>query len=363
MRRVLLSGYYGFDNSGDDAILRAIVKDLREQDQDISIVVLSNNPRKTEEIYRVKAVNRFSLRDIVREIRATDLFISGGGSLLQDITSNRSLWYYLMTMQLAIFFKKPFMVYANGIGPINNRINRRLTRHILNKADFITLRDEDSRAFVQELGVKNKNILVTSDPVFTLEASSRTRVEEIFSQEGIPRDRKLIGISIRPWENDQGLMEALKELIDFIGKNYDVNIVLIPMHHPEDLEMSEELLGLGDFVYVLRQQYSVEDIMGLIRELELILAMRLHALIYAASQRVPIVGLIYDPKLSGLIKILEIENYLDVQSIRGQDLIGEFRKVWEKRQEISEALALHEARQEEMARKNISIVYRLLDKK
>ena len=102
MKKVLLSGYYGFDNSGDDAILKAIIKDLKENESSIDIVVLSKNPEKTREVYKVKAVDRFNLLEVYRAMKATDLFISGGGSLLQDVTSSRSLWYYLMTMEIIL---------------------------------------------------------------------------------------------------------------------------------------------------------------------------------------------------------------------------------------------------------------------
>ncbi len=154
-KKILISGYYGFDNSGDDAILKAIVKDIKRiGGEDVRIIALSNNPSCTEEIYGIEAVNRFGIKGVVKAIKDCDLFISGGGSLLQDVTSTRSLLYYITLMKLAKLYKKPVMVYANGIGPINRSINRVLTRNILNKVDLITLRDEDSKIFLEELGVK-----------------------------------------------------------------------------------------------------------------------------------------------------------------------------------------------------------------
>ena len=81
MKKVLISGYYGFDNSGDDAILKAIVKDLKANDSSIQITAFSNNPPFTKKIYGIEAVYRFGMLDIIRAIRDCDLFISGGGSL------------------------------------------------------------------------------------------------------------------------------------------------------------------------------------------------------------------------------------------------------------------------------------------
>ncbi len=365
MKKVLLSGYYGFDNSGDDAILKSIVKDLKEADKNIGIVVLSNNPSKTEKVYNVKAVNRFKIFDVIRAMKETDLFISGGGSLLQDITSNRSLWYYLLTMKLAHILRKPFMVYANGIGPIDNRLNRKLTKNILNKAEFITLRDEDSKKFVDSLGVENKKVLVTADPVFTLNPSDDSRIDEILRGEDIASTDRLIGVSIRQWENNELLIETIKEASREIYKAYGYRFLLIPMHYPEDLNISNEIINGDnrDYIYVLKNKYSVEEIMGVIRRLDLIVAMRLHSLIYAATQGIPIVGLVYDPKLTGLLKTLEIGNYLDVNKVNSKDLVENIEYVIKNREELSKNLEEQEAKLEELALKNIEIVLEILKKK
>ncbi len=363
MKTVLLSGYYGFDNSGDDAILKAIVKDLRENIKDLDIVVLSNNPKETEKTYDVRAVDRFSLPKVIKAMKNSDLFISGGGSLLQDITSSRSLWYYLMTMEFAIILRKPFMVYANGIGPIDKTINRNLTRHILNKAKYITLRDQDSYEFVKNLGVKNKNIEVTSDPVFTLKASEEARVLDIFENEKIPTDKKIIGISLRKWENDEKIISSIIETIEKLEENYDYNYLLIPMHYPEDLNISREILKRLERknCYVLQEKYPVEDIMGVIKKLDLILAMRLHALIYAAAEKIPIVGLVYDPKVTGLIKTLKIKNYIKLDDFTTEELLENVEYVINNRDDLAKSLKIEEENQEDRALENIRIVDKLLN--
>ena len=193
--KILISGYYGFDNSGDDAILRAIVNDLNNNIENVEITVLSKNPSYTEKVYKINAVNRFNIKAVIETIKSCDLFISGGGSLLQDVTSTRSLLYYISLMRMAKFFNKKVMVYANGVGPINGRMNRIWTRRILNKVDLITLRDEDSRIFLEELKVDNENIYVTADPVFTLNPTKPDKVINILKKESIP-EKQATGRSI-----------------------------------------------------------------------------------------------------------------------------------------------------------------------
>lgn len=361
-KSILMSGYYGFDNSGDDAILKAIVKDIRNTRNDIEITVLSNNPQKTKEMYEVKAVNRFSLREVFRTIKSTSLLVSGGGSLLQDVTSSRSLWYYLAVMTLAKILGKPVMVYANGVGPIDGGFNRFLTRLVLNWADLITLRDENSRKFIESIGVSNKKVYVTADPVFTLEPISRDRVLDIFNKEGISNRDRLIGISVREWKKADNLEEKISRVIDEMKDRYNANIVLIPMHYPEDLVFSEKIIGLlkNKGAYILRDKYSVEEIMGVIRELDMIIAMRLHSLIYAATQSIPMVGLVYDPKVVGILESLDMKFMIDVETLDIDNLLAVVDTVWMNRENIKVELKAQEEKLEDKALKNIELVCEIL---
>lgn len=363
-KSILMSGYYGFDNSGDDAILKAIVKDIRNYNENINITVLSNNPAKTEEMYNVNAVNRFKLREILASIKSTSLLISGGGSLLQDITSTRSIIYYLALMILAKMFKKPVMVYANGIGPIDKKINRLLTRYTLNKVDLITLRDEDSKLYLEELGVKNKNVVVTADPVFTMEAAPLETVNKIFKKEGIPIGETYIGISIRPWKMADNLEATIAKTIDYIIKKYQVKVILIPMHYPEDLDISLKVLRdvKEEACYVLNNKYSVEEIMGVISELDMIIAMRLHSLIYAATQEVPMVGLVYDPKVEGILNSLGMSYMSGVEQLNYEELIENIDKVWDNRQELREILNVQDKELREKSLSNVTMALDILEK-
>ncbi|NLK01375.1 MAG: polysaccharide pyruvyl transferase CsaB, partial [Clostridia bacterium] len=145
MPRVVLSGYYGFQNAGDEAILYSIIKALRKVSPDIEMLVLSNSPSETSLRHGVEAANRWCIKEIYSEIRKSDLFISGGGSLLQDVTGLKSLVYYLGIVFLAKLLGKPVMFYAQGIGPINSFIGRVLTKIAADRVDLITVRDENSR--------------------------------------------------------------------------------------------------------------------------------------------------------------------------------------------------------------------------
>jgi polysaccharide pyruvyl transferase CsaB len=168
----LIVGYYGYSNSGDEAILSSICHDINQLEHKAKITVLSHNPESTINEYDVASCNRFNFFKVVKAIKCTDIVLMGGGSLLQDGTSSRSLYYYLFILKLASIFKKKVMLYANGIGPINKVFNRKMTTRIVNKVELITLRESLSLEQLQLLGINKPAIHVTADPVFNMEIST-----------------------------------------------------------------------------------------------------------------------------------------------------------------------------------------------
>lgn len=363
IKTIVISGYYGFDNSGDDAILKAILKGFKDVEEKLNIIVLSNDPPSTEKIYGIKAVDRFKMSEVRKTIKSCDLFISGGGSLLQDITSTRSLIYYIALMQMAKFYKKKVMVYSNGVGPIDRKINRLFTKKILEKVDLITLRDDDSKEFIRSMGVKNKNIHVTADPVFCLDPVPKEKVLEIFKNENIPLDKELIGIAVRDWKDCEiSIVENLGKASEYMNEKYNANIILIPMHYPEDLDISRKILEISNNknIYLLKDKYSVDVIMGVIKELEMILAMRLHSLIYAATQEVPMLGIVYDPKIVGFLNLIKAPNMVDVENMNYEELIKNIDEVWSNRENLKNALREQDELMKNKALENINLALELL---
>ena len=144
MSKILISGYYGFANAGDEAMLTAIIESLRQVEKNVELTVLSGNPEDTAAKHQVCSVYRFNPLGIIRAMKDSELIISGGGSLLQDVTSKRSLLYYLSIIGLGKFFGKKVMLFAQGIGPIRAKWARKLTSLVCNEADLITVRDSES---------------------------------------------------------------------------------------------------------------------------------------------------------------------------------------------------------------------------
>ncbi len=168
MKRVCISGYFGFDNIGDEAVLQTMIRSLKAEIEDLEIIVLSDNPAETAAEYGVTAYDRWRWIELHKAIRSADLLISGGGSLFQDITGKRSLFYYLHIIKMAMRRKKPVLIYSQGIGPIESAWGRKRTVKVLRKAKRITVRDEDSAETLKAWGFRRGRVKVTADPVLNI---------------------------------------------------------------------------------------------------------------------------------------------------------------------------------------------------
>lgn len=356
-KKLLLSGYFGFDNSGDDAILKAMVDNLKKMNRGFHITALSKDPEKTARDYEIKSADRFSLKEVYKAMKETDCFVFGGGSLLQDVTSSRSLYYYLALLSLAGFLKKQVFIFANGIGPIDGKFNRWLTKTVLNKVDYITLRDQSSAIYTKHIGVTNKNLKITADPVFLLDSSSDERADEILDLHGINLGENVLGISIRDWHSSPTLTREIAKFCDsLIGE--DIDILIVPMHYPYDVEYSEtiKIMSKNKRIHMLRDKYEVEDIIAILRKCRLVFAMRLHALIYSAKANIPIVGLIYDPKVTGLIGELSVSEYLRVEEVTSENLRQKYDSCVANLENRKKSIIISNERQENLARETLDLL-------
>jgi polysaccharide pyruvyl transferase CsaB len=361
MTNILISGYIGFENCGDEAILMSLLADLRRMVPDAAFTVLSRRPEQTSARYGVTSVDRFNLRQVTRAIRRADLVISGGGSLLQDATSSRSLYYYLMIIWLAKRASKPVVVYANGIGPIIRPANRRLTKHILDRVDLITLRDAQSGEEIRRLGVVRPPVEVTADPAFNLAAAPAESILPLLERSEARHERPLIGISVRRWQGSELWGPALAAAADHLCEMYDADIVFLPMQLPADIEVSEMVAGLMRHpALIVRDRLLADRYLALVGQLDFLIGMRLHSLIFAARQHVPLLGLAYDPKITGVLDYIGQPCAGDPAAVDADRLIAAVDRVMQNRTETRAYLVQRTEELTRLARRNAELVAQLL---
>lgn len=360
---VVMSGYYGFNNTGDEAIMLSMHKNIQKLGDNYHITVLSNKPQETKEKYGIEAVYRFGVRDVFHAIRKSDVLLSGGGSLLQDSTSTRSLMYYLSITALAKLMRKKVMLYANGIGPVRGKRNRRLVKQVVNKADLITLREENSYEELLSMGVNPKKCFVTADPVFTMDGIGEGASRALLAKEGVPMDKPLVVVSVRNWKDMDRFIDRFAQMCDTIVEKYDRNIVFLGMQMPNDITVSEKVRKkMKQQAYILKNNHSPYEVMGIISQADFILSMRLHTLIFAARQCVPLIGFVYDPKIEYYLEKLDMPSGGNLKEFDPEETLAYVDDVINNKEKYVAKLEKKEKELEKMARRNEKYLLKLLER-
>ena len=280
MANILISGYYGFGNLGDELLLEAILNDLRQVDPRGKVTVLSARPLETAKRFGVRAVCRTDPFALMGEMRRCDLLLSGGGTLLQDATSRQSLWYYLTVLRLAGALQKPVVVYSQGIGPLRHPRHQELVGRALERAEVITLRDEASAGLLEQMGVR-RPYAVTADPVLSL------------AEQSGERDERRIGWVLHGGLCGSRTLEVLGEaMMELNRQGYPS--VLLPFYPRQDGGAVERLSTWGEAV-------EPERVRREIGRCGRVISMRLHGLILGAAVGSRVLALSDDPKVAGFL--------------------------------------------------------------
>lgn len=360
MKKILIIGYYGHYNSGDDAILTSICHDIRGLKTQTQITVLSNNPEATAHEYQVNGVYRFDFRKVIRAIQQADILIMGGGTLLQDLTSNRSLYYYLFILWYAKKVKKQVMLFANGIGPIHRGFNRFLTKKIVNQVDAITLREHLSDQVLTSLKVTKPHVEVTADPVYALPIKT-IDVGAIFQKENIAMAHPFVAVLFRSWKHEDGYVRKMASVCDSICEQFELDILLVPMKYPSDLIVSGEIIKkMKHKAYLIEGKYDANTLIHILGEAKLVLSMRLHALLYASLMKRPMIGFSYDPKVSYYLEELGMYDAGKTDHIHVNDVLEHVKSILENYDDVVENLNERVLQLKQKAARNKIILERLL---
>lgn len=362
MKKIVICGYHGFANSGDEALLKAMIDILRRKNPDISVTVLSMHPESTEKLYNVKSVYRYNLFKIYRLFKESDLFIFGGGSLIQDITSKRSLYYYLTILKLALKTGIKVMLYGNGIGPLENPKSRRATAKCLNKVDLITLRDDLSDRLLAEIGVNIPPIHITADPAFTLSFDDLPKNDSLLSEAGIGIGTKYAVIAVRDWKSSvSDFSTVMAKFCDDLSKRHGISPLFLPMQYKEDEIIAGEIISkMSVKGYMIKRPLEIAEVFSLIGFSSLAVGMRLHTLIYATTLGVPVIALSYDPKVTAFMQSIHQPLCLNVETLSEDMLLKAserlINELSERRDDIIESLGELRKKAEENANYAIELL-------
>ena len=325
---VLICGAYGKGNAGDDSILEAILQQMRAIDSDIPVYVLSRNPDETRLRYRVEAIHTFALFRFLHRMGKTKLYINGGGSLIQDVTSTRSLQYYLSNIAMAKRKGNQVLMYGCGIGPVSLAKNRKFAGKVIDRnADIITLRDPQSRKELQDMGVTKPEIRLTADPALLLDAAPADKVDSFLLSQGMEPNGRYAMFALRPWKGVEEKLPLFAAQAQELYEKEGIIPVFFALEPNRDLEITQKVAGMVQCpCHIIAAPHDGHLIVGLMSRMQILVSMRLHALIFAAGQGVPLVGIVYDPKVSGFLEYLGKHRYVDldgVEEVSLRAMIGE----------------------------------------
>lgn len=313
---IMICGAYGKGNAGDDSILVSMIRQLRAQDPEVPICVMTRRPKETAIMTGVSTVHIFNVFQVGRRLKDCNLYISGGGSLIQNITSTRSLLYYLFSIRQAKRAGCKVMMYGCGIGPVDGEQNQRAAAKVLqNNVDLIALRDRESAQTLASFGVDRPEIRVTADPALLMEGDT-SAAERYMERNGLRAQGKYCMFVLRPWADTVQRLDAICAAADYAWEKYGMMPLFYTLEPERDEEITQAAASLVKApCKVLPPIANGAQLCGLIGKMELVVSMRLHALIFACSQQTRVAGISYDPKVSGFMEYLGSENCVELGNV------------------------------------------------
>jgi polysaccharide pyruvyl transferase CsaB len=309
--QAVLCGYYGMGNGGDEALLASLLQMLPDH---IQPVVLSANPKQTEMLHKVEASDRRSIVSIIKTLKRSDIFIWGGGSLMQDATSFRNPIYYGGLMGLAQGMGLKTVAWAQGIGPLNSNLTKWITKKAFTKCDRISVRDSGSAQLLLNWQI---NSTIAPDPVWALNSQP---LEGLWTK---PAPRIAIMLRSHP-QLTADRLNCLIQAIKNLQKSTGAFILLIPFQPSHDCEIALKIhreihheiqgeihleLGNKEEQSMVITETNPRSLKGIFKGVEMAIAMRYHGLIMAAAEGCKCSAISYDPKVSRLMTDLDLTGW------------------------------------------------------
>ncbi len=290
--RVLLSGYYGFGNLGDEAILAAMTQELASALPDIEIEVLSSDLAHTHRVHGLDATDRWRLRSIWSALHRCDFLVQGGGGLIQDATSAASPAYYLGVLAMSRFARRPYAIFLQGLGPLHRTTWRKWTARMYGHARLVVLRDAHSAGLLRRWGFRGEPV-VAADPVVLLRPAPREELAAWLAEQNaaLPEEPYRVLVPREVGEHEPALTAAARAMTS--GGRH---ALVVPFQR-QDEDLARRLAAAAGATFLPTPE-DPRLALALIAASAGVLAVRLHALVFAASSGVPALAVAYDPKVA-----------------------------------------------------------------
>ena len=319
-KRILIAGHFGFGSLGDEAILEAVVRELRRRDPKVEIIAVSGSPRETALRLSIRAADFFSPDEVSDAVSRSSLVLFGLGSVFQDdrgaIAS--SLWRgdatgieaHVRPALLAEVHGVPSVLFCAGVGPFRSDVGKRLLSLACRNARLVIARDENSSGELVATGAATAPHLA-ADPVFLL---SPTPGDEKTIAQRRAAENPFVAFALRSWSfglSDKDLAAVAGRAAANLPAGWEALFVpLAGGTATDDREIArlaiEESGGRG----TLFEVETPGEAIALFSKARAVIAGRMHAVIFAALGGVPAVSLAYDRKVSSVAGALGLTRFL-----------------------------------------------------
>lgn len=374
---IVIHGYYGAGNFGDDIILLSIIKSLYQKFSNINVTVISRDAAPIPKgNYKFDVVSRYDLKKMISVIKNSDMFILGGGGIFHDYSGvdlsnhfnerDRGIDYYSVPLEIAYLLGKPTMAYGIGVGPLFNEETVKNLKTVLNWINVISVRDEKSREILKKID-PNCNVTTIVDPAVNLYKAQRS----IKSPDDLKKVKPAVGICLRNWffsKKEQGLfINQMAQISDYICNKYGYKVVLFPFNVSKTdktlLNSVYENVKNKQKIRVF-QQNSLQETMKLIEGMKFIIGMRLHSLVVSTSRGIPAIGISYDNKVKNYMDLVGLKEFcLPVKEIKINDLKKKVDNMVRDYIKINKELTDKMLTLKEREKENVRIAFELLNGK
>lgn len=353
---VMICGYYGRHNLGDDILLKVITDNLKRECEVKKIALLTADANDNQQKLD-RCIHRFNIAEIKKTMKLTKVFILGGGSILQDSTSSRSLYYYIYITNLAKKLGCKILLYSNGIGPINKAFHRKKAAKLLEKVDYITVRDNKSYEYIRKIGVKNPNIEITADEVFAIDTKEINENKALGGKE-------YICINLRSASCSDEFIKSFGKAINDITSESGLIPVLLPMHFNQDIQALQKLSkSLKSEYIIIDKPISHDETLAILNQCKFTVVERLHAIIFSCIFSKPFTAINYDPKVQALCNEVEMNDYvIDSNSSSSENIYSIIKTMINNNQKITDRLSLMADSKRTAAHKNAVIAKKIISK-
>ena len=334
---VVIGGYFGCGNLGDDAILQAFIEYTRTNYPNMRIWALTKKPKKDTRRFGVQCFRRKNPFSLILAFLRADAFLCGGGSLLQNLTGKLSPYYYLFMLRLAKLCGSMPILFAAGIGPLYGKNAQRATQKTLAQSAYISLRDEESLRFLRTQGIDSAKLHLGADAALLLAPPPISRTHALKKRIDVAKNQRYVCVCLKSGKHTANSRRTIIAALRMLCREENLLPIFLPLDESDVSVNAEAAHRLGGRLFLADEP---SDVTALLRDAQLLISMRLHGMILATTVALPSVGIptADDPKISSFAR-LAAQEYIPSEGLSVAAIVDLCQKICTRKNALRPVIA------------------------